>query len=101
MRQKEITLNMKGVFRKKTTLPLSHYWGMVKDLDDSQKLELVAMLVNSVKATHKEEVHSPKPYTLEELHQMVAEGELQFAEGQWQDSEEMFCELEQEMAANV
>ena len=92
---------MKATLRKRTTLPISHYWGMVKDLDDSQKLELVTMLVNSVKANNKEEEHSPKPYTVEELHQMVAEGELQFAEGQWQDSEEMFRELEQEMAATV
>lgn len=27
---------------------------------------------------------------------MVAEGELQFAKGQWQDSEEIFCEMEEE-----
>ena len=86
--------------RKRTTLPLSHYWGLVKDLDVNQKLELVSMLVNSVKASKKEE-HTPTPYTVEELHQMVAEGELQFAEGQWQDSEEMFRELEQEMAATI
>ena len=40
-----------------------------------------------------------KPYTIEELHQMVAEGEQQFAEGKWQDSEDMFRELEEEFAA--
>ena len=39
-----------------------------------------------------------KPYTIEELHQMVAEGEQEFAEGKWQDSEEMFRELEEEFA---
>ena len=39
-----------------------------------------------------------KPYTIEELHQMVAEGEQQFAEGKWQDSEDMFRELEEEFA---
>lgn len=39
-----------------------------------------------------------KPYTIEELHQMVTEGERQFAEGKWQDSEEMFRELEEEFA---
>ena len=38
------------------------------------------------------------PYTIEELHQMVAEGEQEFAEGKWQDSEEMFRELEEEFA---
>ena len=40
-----------------------------------------------------------KPYTIEELHQMVAAGEQQFAEGKWQDSEDMFRELEEEFAA--
>ena len=39
-----------------------------------------------------------KPYTIEELHQMVAEGEREFAEGKWQDSENMFHELEEELA---
>lgn len=28
---------------------MSYYWDMVKDMDDSQKLELVTMLVESVK----------------------------------------------------
>ena len=37
-----------------------------------------------------------KPYTIEELHQMVKEGEQQMAAGQWQDSEDMFRELDKE-----
>ena len=86
------------------TRPIVHYWGMVKDLDDSQKLELVALLVNSVKSsvTKTQEAnsreHSLKPYTIEELHMMVAEGEQQFAEGLWQDSEDMFRELKEDFA---
>lgn len=39
---------------------------------------------------------SLKPYTIEELHRMVKEGERQMATGQWQDSEDMFRELEEE-----
>lgn len=39
-----------------------------------------------------------KPYTIEELHQMVAEGERQMAEGKWQDSEDMFRELEEDFS---
>ena len=35
--------------RRRGTHPISHYWGLVKDMDDSQKLELVAMLIDSVK----------------------------------------------------
>lgn len=45
-----------------------------------------------------EEGETLKPYTIEELHQMVAEGEREFAEGKWQDSEDMFHELEEELA---
>lgn len=29
--------------------PMSYYWGVVKEMDDSQKLELVTMLIESVK----------------------------------------------------
>ena len=36
------------------------------------------------------------PYTMEEIHAMIDEAERQFAEGKWQDSEEMFRELEEE-----
>ena len=35
------------------------------------------------------------PYTIEDIHQMIAEGEKQFASGQWQDSNEMFKEIEE------
>ena len=35
--------------RRRTAHSISHYWGLVKDMDDSQKLQLVTMLVNSVK----------------------------------------------------
>lgn len=36
------------------------------------------------------------PYTMEEINAMIDEGERQFADGRWQDSEEMFRELEEE-----
>ena len=35
--------------KKCRTHPMSYYWDQVKDLDDSDKLELVIMLVQSVK----------------------------------------------------
>ena len=35
-----------------TTHPMSYYWSMVKNMDDSQKLELVTMLIESVKPIH-------------------------------------------------
>lgn len=36
------------------------------------------------------------PYTMEEINAMIDEGERQFSEGKWQDSEEMLRELEEE-----
>lgn len=35
--------------RQHATHPISHYWGLVKDMDNSQKLELVTMLIDSVR----------------------------------------------------
>ncbi|MBQ6751247.1 MAG: hypothetical protein IJR02_10855 [Bacteroidaceae bacterium] len=35
--------------RQHTTHPITHYWGLVKDMDNSQKLELVTMLIDSVR----------------------------------------------------
>ena len=43
---------MEGRVRKRTTRrPNTHYWGMLKNLDDSQKLQLITMLAESVKPT--------------------------------------------------
>jgi len=44
----------------------------------------------------QEESHNP--YSIEEIHQMISEGQKQFASGQWQDSEEMFKELEETLS---
>lgn len=35
--------------RKRKTQPITKAWNLVKDLDDSQKLELVSMLIDSVR----------------------------------------------------
>ena len=35
--------------RQRSAHPMSYYWGVVKDMDDSMKLELVTMLIDSVK----------------------------------------------------
>ena len=56
-------------------------------------------LLNYLYSTLTPDEGKVKPYTIEELHQMVAAGEQQFAEGKWQDSEDMFRELEEEFAA--
>lgn len=93
---------MKATVRnRRFRFPISHYWDLVKDMDNRQKLELVSMLIESLKPAVEEtntKFASSKPYTVEELCQMVAEGEEQFNNGQWQDSEDMFRELDEEFA---
>ncbi|MBO4839511.1 MAG: hypothetical protein J5524_00210 [Bacteroidaceae bacterium] len=93
---------MKAIVRnRRSRFPVSHYWNLVKDMDNGQKLELVSMLIESVKPAVEETKKwsaSSKPYTVEELFQMVAEGEEEFNKGQWQDSEDMFRELDEEFA---
>ncbi len=48
------------VKRQTTKRPITYYWGMLKDLDDSQKLQLVTMLVESIKPA-KAETKKRKP----------------------------------------
>ena len=51
-----------------------------------------------IEHANAEEGETLKPYTIEELHQMVAEGEREIAAGLCQDSEDVFRELEEEFA---
>ena len=64
-------------------------------LTPSNQRWLAAHLVEHADVQEAEDM---KPYTIEELHEMVAKGEQEFAEGKWQDSEDMFRELEEEFA---
>ena len=90
--------------RRRASHPISHYWGLVKDMDDSQKLQLITMLAESVKpAVDKKpesEEYSLKPYTMEEINARIDQAERESAAGLGQDSEEMFRELEEEFAYN-
>ena len=40
--------------RRRAMHPITHYWGLVKDMDDSQKLQLITMLAESVKPAETE-----------------------------------------------
>ncbi len=72
--------------RRRATRPISHYWEMVKDLDDSQKLQLVTMLVSSVKPAKAEPkkkyiaddfagIWSDEEYTdVDELNKVIRDG---------------------------
>lgn len=73
--------------RQHTAHPISHYWSLVKDMDNSQKLELITMLVQSIqpavamKQETGNEEHTPKTYTIEELHERIAVAEANIAAG--------------------
>ena len=83
---------------------MSYYWSMVKDMDDSQKLELVTMLVNSVKPKvaddlTTEEMLEGYPYkrhTKAELNAMLDEAEAEIAAGGGIDDEDLRREDEEE-----
>ena len=79
--------------------PVMHYWDMVKDLDDNIKLNLIAMLAESLRLPKEKKEPELKPrYTIEELHARIAQSERDSAAGLGQDSEEMFREIEEEFA---
>ena len=75
---------------------MSYYWDMVKDMDDSQKLELITLLAESVKP---QTTTTPmKRYTMSELNSMLDEAEADIAAGRVTDHEELMREWEEELA---
>ena len=91
--------------RRHSAHPMSYYWSMVKDMDDSQKLELVTMLVNSVKPKvaddlTTEEMLEGYPYkrhTKAELNAMLDEAEARFEAGLGIPHEEVMREMDEEI----
>ena len=90
--------------KRRTTHPMSYYREMVKDMDDSQKLELVTILIESVKpavAKAKEadgEEYSLRPFTMEELNARIDQAEANFKAGLGIPDEEAWDDLEEELA---
>ena len=92
--------------RRRSAHPMSYYWSMVKDMDDSQKLELVTMLVNSVKPKVADDLTTEemlegypyKRYTKAELNAMLDEAEAEIAAGGGIDDEDAWDDLEEELA---
>ena len=83
---------------------MSYYWGMVKDLNDSQKLELVTMLIDSVKPKVANDMtmedmledYPYKRYTKAELNAMLDEAEAEIAAGIGIDNDDLWKEDEEE-----
>jgi hypothetical protein len=88
---------------KPQTHPISYYWGMVKNLDDNQKLELVSIIIDSIRNPNKsrsmeEENFTLRPFTQEELDARLDAAEANIAAGNVIDSEDVWRELEEEFA---
>ena len=83
---------------------MSYYWSMVKDLNYSEKLELVTMLIDSVKPKNADDLTTEemlegypyKRYTKAELNAMLDEAEAEIAAGGGIDDEDLRREDEEE-----
>ena len=94
----------KTIRRRCTVTPITRAWNLAKELDDSQKLELVTMLIESMRTTTakkhetEDEEYPLKPYTLEEINAMIDQSEADIAAGRVYDFDEAMDELEKEFA---
>ena len=84
--------------RRRVNHPVSYYWDKVKDLDNSQKLELVTMLIESVKTTVAPAPAPMKRYTMDEINAMLDRAEAEIAAGIGTPHEEVMREWEEELA---
>ena len=90
--------------RRRSTHSMSYYWSVVKDMDDSQKLELITMLIDSVKPKVADDMtmeemledYPYKRYTKEELNAMLDEAEADIAAGNGIDDDDLWKEDEEE-----
>ena len=75
---------------------MSYYWGVVKDMDDSQKLELITLLAESVKPVQT--APPMKRYTMDDINAMIEKAEAEIAAGLGTPHEEVMREWEEELA---
>lgn len=88
-----------------TTHPFSYYWNLVKDMNDSQKLELIAVLAESIrpakaydKKADNDGEYSLRPFTMEELNARIEQAEADIAAGRVIDDDDAWDDLEEELA---
>ena len=92
--------------RRRTAQPIARVWKLAKDLNYSEKLELVTMLIDSVKPKKADDLtmeemlegYPYKRYTKAELNAMLDEAEADFEAGLGIPSEEVWREVEEEFA---
>ena len=92
--------------RRRNTHPMSYYRNMVKDMDDSQKLELVSFIIDSMRSAKADdftmeemlEGYPYKHYTKAEMNAMLDKAEANFEAGRGIPDEEAWDDLEEELA---
>lgn len=83
---------------------MSYYWNVVKDMDDSQKIELIAILAESIRPTTAKSMETdseddPLPrYTLKEMNALLDKAEANFAAGRGIPDDEAWDDLDEELA---
>ena len=103
-RNKTITIMATTTVRRRSAHPMSYYRNMVKDMDDSQKLELVSIIIDSMKRDKADDMTTEemlegypyKRYTKAELNAMLDEAERDFEAGLGIDDEDLWKEDEEE-----
>jgi hypothetical protein len=91
--------------RRRTAEPIARVWKLAKDLNYSEKLELVTMLIDSVKPKNADDLtmeemlegYPYKRYTKAELNAMLDEAEANFAAGLGIPHEEVMREMDEEI----
>ena len=84
--------------RRRTSQPIMKAWNAVKGLDYSDKLELVTMIIESVKADKADdEEYSLRPFTMEELNARLDQAEAEIAAGLGTPHEEVMREMDEEI----
>ena len=83
--------------------PVTKAWNQAKNLDNSQKLELVSIIIDSMKpkaakAKEADEEYSLRPFTMEELNARIDQAEAEIAAGLGIPDEEAWDDLEEELA---
>jgi hypothetical protein len=83
---------------------MSYYRNLVKDMDDSQKLELVSIIIDSMRSAKADDLtmeemlegYPYKRYTKDELNAMLDEAERDFEAGLGIDDDDLWKEDEEE-----
>ena len=91
--------------RRRTAEPIARVWKLAKDLNYSEKLELVTMLIDSVKPKNADDLtmeemlegYPYKRYTKAEINAMLDEAEAEIAAGKGTPHEEVMREMDEEI----